>query len=50
MKISRIKKCRFCKSKKLEKIIDLGPQFLQGYFQNNDIKKNKSNLQKKILN
>ena len=49
MKISRIKKCRFCKSRKLEKVINLGPQFLQGYFQNNDIKKSKQIYQKKFL-
>ena len=49
MKISRIKKCRFCKSKELEKVINLGPQFLQGYFQNNKIKKTNQIFQKKFL-
>ena len=49
MKISRIKKCRFCKSKELEKVINLGPQFLQGYFQNNKLKKTNQIFQKKFL-
>ncbi len=39
MKIKKIKECRFCKSKNLKKILNLGYQNLQGYF--TDIKKKK---------
>ena len=49
MKIVKIKSCRICRSKKLEKVISLGHQNLQGYFQRSD-KKNKNNIfQKKFL-
>ena len=40
MNIKRIKKFRFCKSKKLEKVINLGYQHLQAYFQKQQIKIN----------
>ena len=41
MKIKKIKECRFCKSKNLKKILNLGYQNLQGYF--TDIKKKNEN-------
>ncbi len=41
MKIRKIKKCRYCKSKDLKKILDLGYQNLQGYFLDHK-KKNKN--------
>ena len=44
MKIKKIDKCRFCKSKKLEKVISLGHQNLQGYFK----KENNKNQNKFI--
>ena len=46
MKISRIKKCRFCKSSKLEHVISLGKQHLQGYFRDYKKKNNKIYNQK----
>ena len=46
MKISRIKKCRFCKSNKLESVISLGKQHLQGYFKDNKKKNNRRYNQK----
>ena len=49
MKIKRIEKCRFCKSKKLEKVINLGNQYLQGYFQEQRSKLNNNLIKKKYL-
>ncbi len=49
MKISRIEKCRFCKSKKLVKVINLGYQYLQGYFSNNSMRDSNQHSQKKFL-
>ena len=49
MNISKIKECRFCKSKKLDKVINLGPQFLQGYFKGDYTKDKNQILQKKFL-
>ncbi len=46
MKISRIKKCRFCKSSKLESVISLGKQHLQGFFKDNKTKNNRIYNQK----
>tara|TARA_A100001015_G_scaffold224785_1_gene253583 strand:- start:68 stop:343 length:276 start_codon:yes stop_codon:yes gene_type:complete len=44
MRIKKINKCRFCKSKDLKKILSLGYQNLQGYFKD----KNKINEDKFI--
>jgi len=49
MKISKIKECRFCKSKQLEKVINLGHQHLQGFFKRKNIKQKDKIFQKKFL-
>lgn len=41
MNISKIKKCRFCNSDKLDSVLSLGKQHLQGYFKDNKRKHNK---------
>jgi len=40
LRIEKIKKCRFCKSKNLKKILSLGYQNLQGYFKDKNRKIN----------
>ena len=49
MKLKKIKKCRFCKSKDLKKIVNLGNQYLQGYFKNNINLNEKEFTNKKFL-
>ena len=49
MKISKIKECRFCKSKQFKKVINLGHQHLQGFFQRKNIKQKDKISQKKFL-
>jgi len=49
MKIKKIDKCRFCKSKKLEKVISLGHQNLQGYFKKENNKNQNKFIEKKFL-
>ena len=42
MNLKKINKCRVCQSKELETIINLGYQYLQGYFK----KKNRQDKKK----
>ena len=49
MKIKRINKCRFCKSKNLKKVVSLGNQNLQGYFIDKNQKNNHKFINKKFL-
>jgi len=49
MKIIKIKKCRFCKSKNLKKIVNLGNQNLQGYFKNKEKTYHHKFINKKFL-
>ena len=48
MKIKKIKKCRFCKSKHLKKIVNLGNQYLQGYFKSKKNQKNSKYITQKF--
>lgn len=48
MKIKKIKRCRFCKSKHLKKIVNLGNQYLQGYFKSKKNQKNSKYIGQKF--
>ena len=48
MNLKKIKRCRVCQSKELETVINLGYQYLQGYFKKK-IGKTKKNLLKKNI-
>ena len=49
MSVKIIKNCRFCGSNKLKKVINLGYQYLQGYFVDDSFNKKKNILSKRFL-
>ncbi len=49
MKIKKIKRCRFCQSKELERVISLGYQNLQGFFKKENKKYSNKFIENKFL-
>ena len=49
MNLKKINKCRVCQSKELETIINLGYQYLQGYFKKKNRQDKKKFIEKKYL-
>jgi 2-polyprenyl-3-methyl-5-hydroxy-6-metoxy-1,4-benzoquinol methylase len=49
MNLKKIKRCRVCQSKELETVINLGYQYLQGYFKKKNRQDKKKFIEKKYL-